>query len=114
MESQGTRFEIVFEGMATGTAGVRVKQLQQELFRFSPDVTTVIEKEDSTNQDFGTTLVLVLGTPAVIALAEAVASYLQRNRATIVIKKNGEVLATNISGEDAVKIAEAFQRAGRQ
>src|SRR5262245_60008190 len=67
------------------------------------------KKERTDSQDFGTTLVLIFGTPVAVALAKAVTTFLQRNSgATIRITKAGEVIATNLDSRDASRIAEAF------
>ena len=54
-----------------------------------PEVSVSLTKDDATNQDFGATLILVLGTPAILAVANGIASYIARDRAKIVISKNG-------------------------
>ena len=76
----------------------------------APDVDVTLTKDDATNQDFGATLVLVLGTPAVLALANGIASYLKRDRGQITIFADGKVVADKISGNDAARIAEVFSK----
>jgi hypothetical protein len=107
MGEQKQQFEIRLE---EDEAGIKAKKLRQELLDVSPDVSVSLAKDDPANQDFGGTLVLVLGTPAVIAVANGIAAYLKRDRAKIRISKGGEVVAEGISGEDAARIAEAFSR----
>jgi len=63
----------------------------------------------SDSQDFGSTLVLLFGTPVAVALARAVSTFLQRHSgATIRITRSGEVIASNLDSRDAARIAEAF------
>jgi hypothetical protein len=107
MDDQKQQFEIRFEGLTADEAGIKAKKLRQELLAFSPELSVALAKDDHTNQDFGATLVLMLGTPAVIAVAHGIAAYLKRDRARITITKDGEVIAVNVSGEDAAKIVEA-------
>jgi hypothetical protein len=102
------QFEIRFEDKSLDDAGLAIANLQHELNQSAVDVSVAIKKEDPNNQDFGATLILVLGTPAILAVAKGIASYLARHRGTISISKNGEVVATGISGDDAARIAEAF------
>jgi len=110
MSDSGAEFEIRFEGLSLADAGKMANKLRDELARTLPEHAPEIRKDDPSNQDFGATLVLVLGTPAVLALANGIASWLKRNRATISITEHGHVVAKNISGEDATRIAEAFSR----
>src|SRR5262249_41262639 len=119
-------FEIRFEGLSTAQAGINVDGLCDELVRISPDIHASRKKDDQTTQDFGATLLLILGTPAVVAvatygvapaiksLAEGIASYLKRNHAKITISADGEVIADGVSGNDAARIAEAFAKKAQQ
>jgi hypothetical protein len=102
------KFVIRFQDEKPADAGIKVKALRKDLLEKSRDVQVGIRKDDSTTQDFGTTLVLVLGTSAVTAIAKGIADYLRRNRGRIVIEADGKVIAENISGEDAARIAEAM------
>jgi hypothetical protein len=108
MNEQQRVYEVRFEGLSTAEAGIKAGKLRRELVGISPDVSVSLTKDDAANMDFGTTLVLVLGTPAAIAIANGIASYLLRDRAKITIWSNGKVVAEGISGEDAARIAEAF------
>lgn len=65
-------------------------------------------KQTRDTQDFGTTLALVLRTPAVIAVARGLAAYLARTGTTVRIKKDGEVVLKNVRGDDAAKIVAAL------
>lgn len=111
MNAQTQQFEIRFEDLPVAEAGTKAARLRRELLDVSPEVTVNIVKDDPENQDFGATLILLLGTPAIIAVANGVASYLARNRGKITITKDGTVVAENISGDDAARIAEAFSKA---
>jgi hypothetical protein len=101
-------FKIRFEGLSIAEASKKVSGLRSDLLDISPDFHPEIIQEDSSNQDFGTTLVLVLGTSAVTAVAKGIAAYLSRARGTITIEADGTVVATGITGNDAAKIADAF------
>jgi hypothetical protein len=113
MSEQTEEFEIRFDNLPVSEAGKNASNLRRELAEISPDVSVSLKKDDPTNQDFGATLILVLGTPAIIVLAKGIASYLARSRGTISISKNGQVVATGISGEDAARIAEVMSQRKR-
>lgn len=99
---------IRFEDVSVAEAGKKAAKLRQDLLDVSPQVEAEIEKEDETTQDFGTVLVLVLGTEAIVAIAKGIADYLRRDRGTIALESDGRVVAEGISGEDAARIAEAL------
>ena len=109
MQEQQNQFQIRFEGVSADVSGKMADKLRQELIRISSDVDVRQIKDDRTTQDFGTTIVLILGTPAVLAIANGIAAYLKRDRATIsIISSDGKVVATGVSGADTVRIAEAL------
>jgi hypothetical protein len=110
MGEQKVQFEIRFDGVPANEAGIKAKRLRQALLDVAPDVELALAKDDPTNQELGATLVLLLGTPAFIAVANGIAAYLARDRAKITISKGGEVVAEGISGQDAVRIAEVFAK----
>ena len=106
--ADSTVFKIRFENLSVAEAGKKAASLRNDLLDASADISVEIEKADKANQDFGATLVLVLGGPAIVAVAKGIANYLSRDRATIVIEKDGKVVAQGISGNDAARIAEAL------
>lgn len=110
MDDQTNKFELRFDDLSAAEAGTKARKLRQELLAASPDISVAVEKDDPTNQDFGATLILILGTPAIIAIANGIASYLKRERAKITISANGKIVAEGISGDDAARIAEAFSK----
>jgi hypothetical protein len=100
--------EISFDHCEPAEAARLTSELEQEL-RDAAETELSRKKERSDSQDFGTTLVLVFGTPVAISLARAVGVFLQRHSgASIKISKDGSVVATNLDSRDASRIAEAF------
>jgi hypothetical protein len=110
LEHENQTVRIRFEGISLAEANVKAARLREEILNSSDDVSVMLEKDDPLNQDFGATLVLVLGTPAAIAVARGIASYLQRDHASITIEADGTVVAKGVSGDDAARIAEAVSR----
>jgi|SRR5579863_3371468 len=100
---------IAFEDTLPADASKLVQDLEQQLREAAPSASISVEKTRQDTQDFGTTLVLLFGTPVAIALANAVTAFLHRNSgATITITKAGSVVAKNLDSQDAARIAEAF------
>ena len=105
-------FDLYFEGLTAADEGSRAARLRNALLDASPDVRVDVKKDDPTTQDFGATLILVLGAPAVVAVAKGIQAYLSRERAgTLVIKRGGEVVFKGNS-TDAAKIAAALGHHG--
>jgi hypothetical protein len=106
--AEKSRLAIRFENLSLAEAGSKVARLRNDLLDASSEIEVDVEKEDPTTQDPGTILVLVLGTPAILAIAKGIADFLRRERASIVIESDGKVVAKGIRGEDASRIAEVI------
>jgi hypothetical protein len=103
------KLEISFDNCSPAEAALLVQRLEADLRDTDPTGTFDRKKERTDTQDFGTTLILIFGTPVAIALAKSLGIFLQRNSgSSITIKRNGEVVARNLDSKDAARIAEAF------
>lgn len=105
-----------FPELEVGEAGRAALQLREAILDDIPGAEVDVEKDDPTNQDLGATLVAVLGTPAILALAHAVAGWLKRRGQVIEIRINGRDATFRAEGSidaNAVKIAEALSRLKR-
>lgn len=98
--SEPTRIRVVTpdEGEATREAASLRTHL---LDAAATGVDIAIEKEDVRTQDTGATLVLALGTPAVVAIAQAIGDWLRKRRigSSLELQINGNVVRA--SGEIA-------------
>lgn len=65
------------EAVSVAQANSDAQSLEKQINLAAPAVDTKIVRSDPNAQDFGATLVLVLGTPAVIALAKGIADWLK-------------------------------------
>jgi hypothetical protein len=62
------------------------------------------------HQDTGTVLQIVLAAPAIVVLAHGLAGWMTRQpKASISLKKTGDLEVRNISGHDAIKIIKMMQ-----
>jgi hypothetical protein len=107
MESLDT-LVVTFEDIPVADAGKNVAALREQLLDDCPGITANVRKDDPTTQDFGATLVFVLGAPAIVALAKGISNYLSRRpNGILVVKKNGDVIFRGDSADAAV-IAKAL------
>ncbi|HKE95512.1 MAG TPA: hypothetical protein VKB34_14455 [Povalibacter sp.] len=96
-----------------GEAGRKVEDLKSQLLDDVPGTRVDIRKDDPTNQDFGATLVVVLGTPAVVAIAHGIATWMKKRGQTIELEIDGGrtiFRATGPIDDTAGKIVEALSR----
>jgi hypothetical protein len=102
---------ISFPEVSPAQANQYAAELQDALRQASIDVSVERIRSDPEALDFGTTLAVILGTPAAIALATAVKRWLARRGTKLIVKTTtGEILAENLDSKDAAEIAAAFTR----
>jgi hypothetical protein len=104
-------FVISFPGASKDTANKYAQSLADELScnvigleRVEPT------RENDETQDFGATLVLVLGTAAATAVAKGVQKWLARTGTTAELLKDGSVRLSNLESKDVAEIAKAFAK----
>src|SRR5262245_49119104 len=83
-------FAIRFPDLELGEAGKAVEGLKAQILDDVPEAKLQVRKDDPTNQDFGATLIAVLGTPAILAAARGIATWLKRRGQTIEVELDGE------------------------
>ena|SRR2546425_1242233 len=97
-----------------GKAELRNALLRIPLPRETPDEISVQQqRNNSLTQDLGSTLVLILGTPAMVAAVNAIGNWLQKRRnasLTIMTSDKGEkkVVAEGITHKEAAHLLELF------
>ncbi len=99
---------ITFEGVSPADAQRYAEELRNALLDAAPDITVQRRRENPSTQDFGATLVLILGTPAVLAVIKAVGDWLTlRNHASLTLKTaDGELTVQNITSNNAAELAQ--------
>lgn len=98
---------IQFPGAETADANVYAGQLREAILDATPEVSVKTQRADKNAQDLGSTLILLLGTPAVIVLAKALGDWLRLQHSVSVDIKtpDGSYVAKNITAKDASKLA---------
>ena len=107
-----------FEDLSGSEAGVEARNLQTMLRESAPDVDATLQRERGDTQDMGATLILLLGTPAAIALAKGVSAYIRQRGARpgklVFEQRNADgspknTLTVDASSADVAKFAEAIR-----
>ena len=104
-------YVIEFGDASSADANVYADQLREALLDAAPGVSVETRRGDRDAQDLGATLVLILGTPAVIVIAKALGDWLRLHHSVSVNIKNadGSFAATNLTAKDARAITELLR-----
>jgi hypothetical protein len=102
---------ISFGGVSPDAANSLAESLASDVRREVKEdgrsVSAEIKRTDPSAMDFGTTLAVVLGTPAVIILARAIRDWAKRTGNKSQISINGNVIQ-NVASEDVADIVKAM------
>src|SRR2546427_521620 len=99
---------VTVEGVSPADTHRYAEELRNALLDATPDLTVQRRRENPLTQDFGATLVLILGTPAVVAVVTAVGNWLKlRNSASLTWKTaDGHMIVQNITSKNATELAQ--------
>ncbi len=106
---------IQFDDLGPAEAGEKAALLREALLDAAPGLSAEVRRGDAESMDMGATLILVLGTPAVIAvatqLARGIGAFIARERpGRIRIKKGDTVIEVDGSSSDMAKVAESLAK----
>jgi hypothetical protein len=99
---------IRFPNVSLAEANQNAASLAESLRDIDRSVKVEQQRDRSDTQDFGATLVLVLGTASVTAIAQGISSWISRNSGAQIEISHGKVTAKNLNSADAARIAEAL------
>ena len=99
---------ITFDDVSAAQASRYAEELREFLLDASPEIKVQRKRDNTHTLDFGSTLVLVLGTPAAAAAVTAIGNWLAlRNQASLTIKRaNEEIVVQNITSKKAAELAQ--------
>ena len=103
------RLTLSFEGADLAEANRFAAELAEWLRDAGGPIDVREVRADPNAQDFGSTLVLLLGAPAVVALAKGVSAWLaMRPNAKVTLRgKDGTVIASGLTSADARAVIES-------
>lgn len=104
-------FLISFPGASTAEANRYATDLAIAIRETDSELQVQQHRDRTDTQDLGATLIIILGTASVTALAKGISTWLARHSgASIQIDADGKVVASHLDSRDAARIAEAFAR----
>ncbi|WP_175635063.1 hypothetical protein [Pedobacter ghigonis] len=103
------KLTINFDGETPAEAGKLALDLQSYLLS-TENLHVNIEKDDADTQDFGATIVLILGSTAVTALTKGLLNWMiKKQDKKLTIKKDGEIKGENLSSDDIKNILDSLK-----
>lgn len=107
---------ITFDDVSPADANRYADELRTALLDATPDITIQRRRDDPRAQDFGATLVLLLGTPTAVALAKTITTVIgnwlqlrQGQGVSVTVKiADRQISIKNMTGEQATQLVQLF------
>ncbi|MBV9615745.1 MAG: hypothetical protein JO031_09835 [Ktedonobacteraceae bacterium] len=107
-----------FEGVSKAEANQYVEELREALLDATTEIAVQRQRENPLTQDLGATLVLIMGTPSLVAAVHAIGNWLQkRSSASLtIVTAEKKIVAENLTSKDAAQLLHLFltQSAGQK
>lgn len=99
---------ITFENGSAADANRWASEFREYILDATSDAEVEQQRDNLYSQDLGSILSIVLGAPAVVAVAKVLGNWLTLHRqVSITIKTSqGEIIGKNLTSKDALKLAE--------
>ncbi len=99
---------LTFDTVSAADANRYAEELKETLLDSIPKIKVDRRREDPRAQDFGATLVLILGAPAVVSLVSVLGIWLQKHRNASISIEDGKKKITikNVTAKDAARLGE--------
>lgn len=107
--SEQTYF-LSFEGVSEAEANRYAEELREVLLDAEASLAVQRQRENPLTQDLGASLVLIMGTPAVLAAVQAIGNWLQKRRSAslTIVTAEKKIVAENLTNKDAAHLLELF------
>ncbi|SRR6266487_2059076 len=99
-----------FGGVSSAEANRYAEELREALLDATAEIAVQRQRENLLAQDLGATLVLIMGTPALVAAVKAIGNWLQkRHSATLtIVTAEKKIVAENLTNKDAANLLQLF------
>jgi hypothetical protein len=105
------RFEIVVTGKDVAQSQFLTAELVSALRLTAPEISVERSKDSRETMDLGTIIGVIVASNAVLELAKGLAAWLmKRQEAAVTIKKDGTVIATNLTSAHVIELSKILSR----
>jgi DNA-binding transcriptional LysR family regulator len=104
------QFVIKFEDVSVREANVLAEELRSDLLDADRTLKVERRRDSEASQDFGSTLLLILGTQSVVVLAQAVRAWAARKpQVRIRVETtDGQLVSSGVESKEAAAVIKAF------
>jgi len=101
---------LFFPGVSEAEANRYAEELREVLLDATSEIAVQRQRENPQAQDLGATLVLIMGTPALVAAVKAIGNWLQKRRSAslTIVTAEKKIVAENLTNKDAAQLLHLF------
>lgn len=106
------QYVIKFQDISLAEANILAESLRDAILDSYPGVRVERRRDDQSTQDFGATLILLLGAPAAVAVAKGIEQWLKRYQSAKlrIEQPDGTIIAENLTGKQVIELAKLLQK----
>jgi hypothetical protein len=99
-----------FEEVSSSEANRYAEELREALLDATTEIAMHRQRESPLTQDVGATLVLIMGTPALVAAVNAIGNWLQKRHSAslTIVTAEKKIVAENLTHKDAAHLLQLF------
>src|SRR6266700_7750625 len=99
-----------FEGVSAAEANQYAEELREALLDATTEIAVQRQRENPLAQDLGASLVLIMGTPALVAVVQAIGNWLQKRHSAslTIVTAEKKIVAENLTNKDATHLLHLF------
>lgn len=99
-----------FEGVSEAEANRYAEELREALLDATIEIDVQRQRDNPLAQDLGASLALIMGTPAVVAVVQAIGNWLQKRRSAslTIVTAEKKIVAENLTNKDAAQLLYLF------
>jgi histidyl-tRNA synthetase len=99
-----------FNEVSGAEANEYAEELREALLDATTEIAVQRQRENPLAQDLGATLVLIMGTPAVVAVVHAISNWLQKRRSAslTIVTAEKKIVAENLTNKEAAQLLQLF------
>jgi hypothetical protein len=101
---------ISFEGVSEAVTNRYAEELREALLDATSEIHVQRQRENPLAQDLGASLALIMGTPAFVAVVQAIGNWLLKRRSAslTIVTAEKKIVAENLTNKDAAHLLQLF------
>ena len=99
-----------FQGVSLAEANRYAEELREALLDATAEIAVQRQRENLLAQDLGASLALIMGTPALVAVVNAIGNWLQKRHSAqlTIVTAEKKIVAENLTHTDAAALLQLF------